>query len=114
MSRQSWLICGGAVAIAALAFAVFRGPEQARAAPPEDRSFAAGSVVRVTMQTPVQQEEFLSEPKVYRLGDRPFVVGRRFTSTALVWLPLSDVKMIEEFPNLEEMSKVHRVPGTKK
>jgi len=107
MTRQRCLISVGVLCSLALAFLLFRGDEPARAAPSEERSFPDKSAVKVVLKS--QLIEYVTWPKVQRMGGRAFVGGYRVNSNASVWLPVDEVAFIEEYSSLEEMEKAH--PG---
>ena len=107
MTRQRCLIGVGVLCSLALAFLLFRGPEPVRAAPAEDSQFEDRAAVKVAMKN--QIIEYMTWPKVKRIGGRAFVVGYRVSAPGSVWLPIDEVSFIEQYASLDDMVKVY--PG---
>jgi len=88
-----------------LAVLLFRGPEPVRAASTTDRGFPDKAAVKVVMKD--RSLEYVTWPKVERMGGRAFVGGYRVNSNASVWLPIDEVAFIEEYANTDDMIKAH-------
>jgi hypothetical protein len=111
MSGQRALVGVLLAAVAVVGLALGSGP--LRAADTGEYRFE-GKAARVSVKGPVGPEMFIEQPRVRMLGDRPFVVGKPVGGRGLVWLPLADVILIEEFADVKEMGKVYRLPGAGK
>jgi hypothetical protein len=108
MTRQRYLIGIGVLCSLALAVLLFRGEaEPVYAASPSERSFPERCALKVVTKN--QIIEYVTWPKVERMGGRAFVGGYRVNSGASVWLPMEDVSFIEEYGTREEMEKAY--PG---
>jgi hypothetical protein len=107
MSR--WLIGGALVAVVAVVLLV-RPTEPAAAAPPEEHSFDSKAALRVTRKGP-PDVTYLVYPKGVRIGDRPFLYGNVVGGAGAVYIPVSDIDLIEQYSNVDEMRKAHRLPG---
>jgi methylase of polypeptide subunit release factors len=104
MSR--WLI-GGVVVLAALAVTL-RPAEPVMAVPPEEQSFGKDAALRVICKG-VPTGYFLSRPSAVRVGDRAFLYGWRIDADAAVYIPVSDIDLIEEYASVERLKKVYSV-----
>lgn len=106
MPKPLWPVCV-ALILAAVAVALFRPTESVSAAPPEEYKFAAHNALRVTRK---QGEAFyLSSTAAVRIGDRLFIAGQRVGEDMKVFIPVSDIDLIEELTSVEEMKKRYRI-----
>jgi hypothetical protein len=106
MSRQRWLI--GGFLLAALAVALFRPADSVSAAPPEERTFERDGAVRVTRKGP-SESYFLAHAKSVRVGDRGFLYGWKIGGTSAVYIPVSEIELIEEFSSVEALKKAYKL-----
>lgn len=109
MSTHRWRVGGAVVLLAALAAALYRPSEPAAAAPPEERSFEKDGAVRVTRKGS-SESFFLSHPKSVRVGDRAFLYGWKVNGNSALYVPVSEVELIEEFTSIEKLLKAYRLP----
>ena len=105
MSRR-WLF-GGAL-LAAFAVALVRPAGPVSAGPPEEQSFEKGSAVRVTRKGS-SEVFYLSNPKSVRVADRGFLYGWKVNGESGVYIPVSEIELIEEFASVERLKKVYRL-----
>ena len=111
MSRQGWPVV--AFLLAALAVALFRPTEPVSAAPPEEQTFDKDVGLRVTRKG-TGESYFLSHPKSVRIGDRGFLSGWKLEGASSVYIPVSEVELIEEFSSVEKMKKAYKLGETEK
>lgn len=111
MARQHWFV-GGAVVVAAVVLTLARPAEPVAAAPPEERGFLEGAGLRVVRRGSAEPY-FLTQAAGVRIGDRAFLYGRRVGAASAVYVPVSDVELIEEFADAEQMRKDFRLPEAK-
>jgi hypothetical protein len=78
---------------------------------PEVKPAPAFEGKAVVVQTKGNVTYYLERPTVKRLADRPFVVGRGVgrTKPAMVWVPVDEVVMVDEFADVGEMSRWYRL-----
>lgn len=98
-----------AAAIFLAAFALFRPVEPVSAAAPEERNFEKDAAVRVICKG-VPAGYFLSQPRAVRVGDRAFLYGWRLDGDAAVYVPVSDIELIEEYSSVERLKKAYNLP----
>jgi hypothetical protein len=106
MSRQCWII--GGVLLAVFAAALSRPAEPAAAAPPEERQFGKDAALRVTRKQ-AGEAFYLTHAVSVRVGDRAFLHAARVGNPAAVYIPVSEIELIEEFANLDAMKKVYKL-----
>ena len=94
--------------LSALAVALFRPVEAVSAAPPEEMKFDKGKALRITRKQG-GEPLYLSRPEAVRIGDRSFLSGYRVGADVAVYVPVSDVDLIEEFASVEALKKLYRV-----
>lgn len=112
MSRQRWSI-GVVLLLVALAALSIRPGGLVSAAPPEERTFLKDGAVRVT-RTGSTEAFFLSSPGSVKVGDRGFLYGWKVGGDSALYIPVSEIVMIEEFPTVERMKKVYRLDPAEK
>jgi hypothetical protein len=109
MSKSLWLVAV-AIVLSALAVALFRPVETATAAPPEEMKFDKGKALRITRKQ-AGEPLFLSRPETVRIGDRAFISGYKVVDDVAVYVPVSDVDLIEEYSSVEALRKAWRLPA---
>jgi hypothetical protein len=103
-----WMIGGVLLLAAVFAASFLRPPEPASAAPPEERNFEPDGAVRVVRKGS-SESYFLSRPRSVRVADRGFLYGWKVDGDSAVYIPVSEIELIEEFSSVERMKKVYRV-----
>lgn len=61
-------------------------------------------VVRAGNREPI----YLHRPVTVRIGDRPFLGGVKVSSGVSVYVPTSDIDLIERFPSVDALKKVYK------
>lgn len=69
--------------------------------------FAVGKALKVTRKQ--GKVFYLSSPEVVRLGDRSFLSGLRIEENMTVFIPVSEVDLIEQFSSVEDLKKRYRI-----
>jgi hypothetical protein len=106
MSKQ-WLVGGIVVLLAASTVLFFRPAESVSAAPPEEYEFPSGKALRVTRKQ--GEPYYLSSPEVVRIGDRSFLSGYRVGEDMTVYVPVSEIDLIEQFATVDDLKKRYRI-----
>jgi hypothetical protein len=101
-------LIGVALLLAAFGVVLFRPVEPVSAAPPEEWSFEKDGAVRITRKGS-SESLFLSRPKSVRVGDRSFLYGWRVNGDSAVYVPVSEIELIEEFSSVEKLKKAYRL-----
>jgi hypothetical protein len=105
---KTWWVAGVVVVVAAVA--LFRPAAPAAAAPPEELKFARDKALKVTRRQ-AGEPLFLSSPGTVRIGDRAFLSGWKVGADVAVYIPVSDVELIEEYPSAEALRKAWNLPA---
>ena len=113
MTRQPWVRL--VVALLLVLVVGFTGSaDPPEASKPPGEGFTGKAIrVRILGDRNGDGAALLLDPEIRTLGQRTFLTGRPVdmpTRPARLWVPLEDVRQIEEFTTAEELAKWYRVP----
>lgn len=87
-----------------LSFALFCPVEVVSANQPGEMKFSRDKALRITRKQG-GEPLYLSVPESVRIGDRAFLTGYRLTDDVAVYVPVSDIDLIEEYASVDSVRK---------
>jgi hypothetical protein len=110
MSIRSMMVWGLLASLALLSAGVCQETKTTRS--DRNADVFSGKAVFVTIAKNSDRNVGLQDPEIRTLGDRSFLVGRDPDASSIkkwIWVPLSEVREIEEFVDVKAMAAVYRI-----
>lgn len=115
MLIRHWKVWGAVTMFALLGVGLAQSSGGPKVGDLKEATFT-GKAVHVVLKGQIQLQAknstflFLEQPQIRVFGNGSFVTGRSIEHGRQIWVPLSEVAVIEEFADLKEMGKVYSLP----
>src|SRR5687767_256093 len=106
MSTARCLLISSITLLGLWAVSLAQAPNQP---PTKEAPAFVGQAIFVMIKHPTQDHQFLERPQIRTFGERSFLIGHAVHTKTRVWIPLADVARIEEFADMEELTKHYRI-----